>query len=272
MMHRHVLTAVALSTFAAGPVLADSDALFDALQLPEIIDVMRLEGLTYGTQVGEELIGDRLTPAWNTTVEMLYDPEPLKGTIKAEFSTALEGEDVTPMLAFFTTDPGRRFMGLEVSARRAMLDDAVDEASQDMLDEARSDKTERYQLVAEFVDTNDLIETNVISAMNANVAFYNGLSEGGAFGGVLTQDQILSDVYDQEPDIRTNTTDWIYRFLLMAYAPMEDADIQAYIDFSNTDAGQALNTALFAAFEDTLNDINHSLGFEAAQFMSTQDL
>lgn len=272
MMHRNVLTAVALSTFVAGPVWADSDALFDALQLPEIIDVMRLEGLSYGAQVGEELIGDRLTPVWGETVETIYELEPLKAIIKAEFSTALEGEDVTPMLAFFTSEPGRTLMGLEVSARRAMLDDAVDEASQDMLDLARSDETDRFQLIAEFVDANDLIETNVISAMNANVAFYNGLSEGGAFGGVLTQDQILSDVYDQETDIRSNTSDWIYRFLLMAYAPMEDADIQAYIDFSNTDAGRRLNTALFIAFEDTLNDISYSLGFEAARMLSTQDL
>ena len=63
-------------------------------------------------------------------------------------------------------------VSLEVSARRALLDEAVDVASKEAAVAAKKANTERFQLVDTFVQTNDLIETNVVGAMNSNVAFY----------------------------------------------------------------------------------------------------
>ena len=53
----------------------------------------------------------------------------------------------------------------------------------------------------------------------------------------------------QNIDIRQNTTEWVYSFLLLAYEPLEDADLETYIAFSETGAGQDLNAAMFAAFD-----------------------
>ena len=58
----------------------------------------------------------------------------------------------------------------------------------------------------------------------------------------------------------------------MAYAPASDADLEAMIAFSETDPGQALNAALFTAFDGVFNDISHRLGLVSAGFMTTEEL
>ena len=163
-------------------------------------------------------------------------------------------------------------VGLEVSARRALLDDAVEEASEDAAAIAAADGDPRLDLVAEFVEVNNLVETNVAGSLNSNLAFYEGLVAGRAFGGALTEEQILTDVWSQEADIRENTTEWLYSFLFMAYAPLEDADLDAYIAFSQTEAGEQINRAMFESFDALFTGISRSLGRAAAAEMTTQEL
>jgi hypothetical protein len=271
-------TALVATTFSAAFVFAnpaaadDADALFDALGLPDIIDVMRQEGIAYGAQIGSDLFPNRVTPAWAATVATIYDGEVMHDTVRAEFNAVIEGADVASMLAFFQSEPGQSIIELEVSARRALLDDAVDVASKEAAKIAQTDNTVRFQLIEDFAAGNDLLETNVADAMSANMAFYMGLTDGGAFDDALTEDQILADVWDQEPDIRANTSDWVYSFLLLAYDPLSDEDIAAYTAFSNTDAGAALNAALFSSFDDMFDGISFALGREAARTMASQDL
>lgn len=262
---------VAFSTPAAATP-AQAEILFDTLGLPDIIDIMREEGITYGAQIGTDMFPDQATSAWAATVETIYDPDAMQNGVKSAFVAALDGQNVTPMIDFFTSEPGRTLVALEVSARRALLDDAVDSASKDVAAIARDDNTTRFQLVEKFVKTNDLIETNVVGGMNSNVAFYTGLMAGGAFDGVLTQDQILADVWDQEADIRDSTSQWVYGFLMLAYDPVSDADLQTYTAFSGSPVGAALNVALFDAFDGMFDTISFALGREAARVMAGKDL
>ena len=122
------------------------------------------------------------------------------------------------------------------------------------------------------MQTNDLIEINVAGAMNSNVAFYMGLMAGGALDEALTQDQILNDVWDHAADIRANTSEWFYGFLLLAYDPVSAADLKAYTEFSAIDTGVALNGVLFAAFDDMFDVISFAPGREATRVMAGQDL
>ena len=152
------------------------------------------------------------------------------------------------------------------------MDDTVDQASKDVATVAKFNNTERFQLVDVFVQTNDLIEINVAGAMNSNVAFYMGLMAGGALDEALTQDQILNDVWDHAADIRANTSEWFYGFLLLAYDPVRGADLETYTAFSASDTGVALIGALFAAFDDMFDSKSFALGREAARVMAGQDL
>jgi len=279
MTYRFAASFVCMLLLASpvAPVLAQEntlgpDDLYAAMRLDEIVAVMRDEGLAYGDDIAADLFGGAAPPEWGKLIAAIYDEDRMKAEVQTALSEALDGVDVEPMVAFFETEPGRTFIALEISARQAMLDEAVEEAAKEAAAVAMADETPRFQLVTRYVDANDLIDTNVVSAMNSNVAYYMGLLQGGAMAGDVTEDQIISDVWGQEPEIRANTTEWVYTFLLMAYDPVPDADIEAYVAFSETPAGQALNRAVFQAFDGMFSDISNALGQASAQFLVTQEL
>jgi hypothetical protein len=87
-----------------------------------------------------------------------------------------------------------------------------------------------------------------------------------------TEDQLLSDLWAQEPGIRADTVEWIYTFLLLAYSPASDADLEAYIAFSETQSGRQVNHGLFTAFDQVFVAISHALGLAAARQMQTEQL
>ena len=68
------------------------------------------------------------------------------------------------------------------------------------------------------------------------------------------------------------TEDWLFPFLALSYAPLSDAELQGYIDFSRTAAGKKMNTALFAAFDAVFVQISRDLGRAVAQQMTGDDI
>ena len=68
------------------------------------------------------------------------------------------------------------------------------------------------------------------------------------------------------------TGGWLLTFLGLAYQPLSDADLDAYIAFSETPAGQVLNRAQFAAFDALFAEVSHRLGVAAAGHLAGEDL
>lgn len=251
---------------------SDAAAVFDALRLGEIVEVMRSEGLSYADEIAEAMIPGAPSPDWGKTVDRIYDAERMRAVVLADFENSLDPGLTGEILDFFRSEPGPTIVSLEVEARAAMLDDAVEAASNEVAAEAMTDETDRYRLLSRFVEANDLIETNVVGALNSNFAFYEALAAAGAMPAEMTQDQLLALVWSQEEDIRASTTEWVFSYLLLAYQPLADADVEAYIAFSETPAGRALNRALFEGFDELFVDISRSLGTATALEMSGQAL
>lgn len=271
-MLRMMITVCAV--LSAVPAMAERriDALAQALQIRGVVEVMRIEGLEYGQEIATEMFGARGGSAWDQVIDKIYDADHLEEVVLGRLEAELSGTDLAPLEAFFTSDRGRMFTELEISARRAMLDEDLEQAAKDAATLAAEDDTARYQLLERFSDANDLVETNVVGALNASYAFYTGLADGGAFEEQLTQEQIITDVWGQEESIRDETEEWVLSFLGLAYQPLEDADLEAYIVLSGTGAGKALNRALFAAFDEMYVGVSRGLGLGAAQFLSGEDL
>ena len=260
-----------LIALLAAPLRADPvHDLYEALGLPRVIEVMQAEGIEYGDQIAADMFAGRSAEDWEATVRLIYDDQAMKLAVINGMRAELEGKDVPAMLAFFEAEPGRSIVALEVAGREALLDSAVEESAKSALAEAEG--SERLDLVRAYIAANDLVDSNVVGALNANYAFYGGLVDGGAFDFILTDEQILTEVWASEPDIRASTTEWVESFLLMAYAPLPDADLEAYIAFSESALGQDLNTALFAAFDPMFNDISRALGLGAARYMAGEEL
>ncbi len=249
-----------------------ADQLLEALGMPEMIEIMREEGLAYGETLAVDMLPGGPSEQWDMAVSAIYDTQTMYEEVRGAFAEAIAGDDIDAMLAFFTSQPGEKIVDLEVSARRALLDDAVEEASKESAAIAMMDETARYLMVKEFVEVNDLIEANVVGSLNSSYAFYTGLIDGGAMPAGVTAETALQDVWAQEPDVRSDTTEWVYSFLLMAYQPLSDAELEAYIAFSKTEAGQDMSDALFAAFDGMFEDISRGLGLASSRFMISQEL
>ncbi len=273
---RRTLFAAVVAAGLAGPLGAEPASsardLYEALALPELLSIMREEGIGYGSELEADLFPGAGRAAWAETVERIYDLARMEAAILGGLETGLPPEAAEAALAYFTTEQGRRIVGLEIAARRALLDDAVEEAAREGWMTLEMEDGPRWQLLTRFAEVNDLIESNVAGAMTSNYAFYLGLMEGSAFGSDLSEGEIVSDVWSQEDAIREDTVDWVYSFIGLAYQPLSDAELEAYIVFAATPEGQALNRTLFESFNAMFAEISRDLGRSAARFISGRDL
>jgi hypothetical protein len=249
-------------------------ALSDILQIGEVIEVMRLEGLDYGRQMESELFPGMGGADWRRIVALIYDTETMRRRFDARLAEELgaETEAIAATTAFFDTDLGRRILQLEVEARRSLLDSAVEDAARLRVEDMEAKGDARLEMLRSFAEANDLIESNVLGALNANLAFFQGMAEVGGLAEELTEDQMLRDVWAQEEDIRAETESWLYPYLALSYGPLEDAELAEYLAFSQTAAGQRLNVALFSAFDAVFTAISRDLGRAAARQMMGKDI
>ena len=272
------LAAVPLTKAHAQAALPGDDtdmaAFSRSLMIGDLLEVMRAEGIAQSTELSDSLFPGENVAGWATLVSMIYDT----AKMQARFDTALAkavGDDAATLAAaqvFFASDLGQRIMTSEINARRTLLDKTAEATAKDRWADMVADKAARAQQILRFGGVNDLIESNVMGGLNANLAFYRGLSGAGGFGDPMPEDQMLAEVWGQEPDIRKDTTDWLYPFLALAYQPLTDAEFESYIAFSATDAGQKINAAIFEAFDAVMTRISSDLGQAAGRLMESEDI
>ena len=168
-------------------------------------------------------------------------------------------------------DLGQEVVELELSAREAFLDTEFEEAATDLMIDLSIAGDARILWIKEFSLKNQLVEENVVGALNSNLAFFQGLSTGGEDMGLSDQD-MLRDVWAQEEDIRRSTEDWLYSYLMTAYHTLDDEELDAYLEMTQTAEGRALTRALFAGFDSVFVSISHDLGAAAARYLASEEL
>jgi hypothetical protein len=254
-------------------VSQDIRAIFDALLLPEVIDVMEREGRAHGEDVASSIFGARPVPKdWTDMVAAIYDPAHMESEVLASLSEDLAGEDTAAIRAFLEGEPGRSMTTLELAAREAMMDEEVEQEAKEAAAVAIFENSPRLDLLRRYAEANDLVDMNVAGTMNTNFAYLGGLMDGGALTDSMTESDVLADIWTQEPQIRADTEEWVYSFLLKAYEPASDSDIEALIAFSETEPGQVLNRAVFEAFDERFKEISRSLGLAAARYMTSDEI
>ncbi|QFT92879.1 hypothetical protein FIU86_08490 [Roseovarius sp. THAF9] len=264
------LSAVLLAPAAATAQDDDRERLIELMRIDDTVEVMRKEGLRYGAEIGAEMLPDLPKDDWERTVSRIYDAEKMEAVITQGFETALEGEELGTLVEFFDSGLGEEIIGLEISAREAFLDEETEIAAMDAFEMARGDETELYQQVETIIADSDLVEYNVMGAMNANLMFYRGLADGGAID--LGESDMLADVWAQESDIRAESEAWLGSFLMMAYRPLEAEELEAYAALYRTPEGRILNTAVFNAYDRMYDEISYLLGQAVAEHMRSQEL
>ena len=265
------IAAATVALAAALPAAAATvEDLAGTLRLPEVAAILRDEGFDYARSIETDLLGGPGGALWQRRVAELYDPARLEAGLQAAMAATMSPDEIAAAIAFFGTDRGQAILGHENAARRAMSDDAVEEAARARVEELDAADDAHLARVRDFVEANDLLERNVAGALSSNYQFLRGFADGG--GANMSDADIVSDVWGQEAEVREDTEGWLLAFLVMAYAPLPQDDLEAYTAFSQTPAGRALNAALFAGFETLYRDISYALGLMAGQGMQGSDL
>ncbi|MAQ46583.1 MAG: hypothetical protein CL812_12120 [Confluentimicrobium sp.] len=248
------------------------EGLYAGLGMDRLLGIMREEGLSYGDELENEMFPGRGGERWETVVDQIYDTDRMGQIVRRQLAETLAETDLAPLEEFFGSDLGQRIVGLEIAARDALLDPGTEEAARDKLAMMQDDAHSRLDVLGRFAEANELVETNVVGALNSNFAFYQGLADGGAFEVEMDEDEMIREVWQREPDIRIETEIWVFSYLNLAYQPLTDEEIDSYTTLSLTSEGQALNRALFAAFDELFLTISGELGLAAAQFVGGQDI
>ncbi len=261
--------AAAIPLGALAQTAIAADRIFETLRIGELLEVMAEESRRQGADIDASMLQGRGGAGWARIVEVIHDPDAWEPQLRDAVGTGLEPEEAEGVIAFFSSPQGARIVELELSARRAMLEDGVEEASLARVGELEKEGAPFIGQITRFVEVNGLIDSNVAGALNANIAFLDGLGEGMGTPG--TGDP-LAEVIAQEPEIRATTGDWVYSFVSLAYSPLAPGDLDAYIAFSESGAGQAFNAALFSAFDRMFIETSYAVGKALGGMMSSEDL
>lgn len=245
--------------------------LYNALQLDAYVQISQSEGLADVDVLSQDMLGRPPSARLNDQMSAVYDFDRMKNAVMAGLDS-LSPDQIAQSLLFFESEIGTRIVDLELSARKAISDDAIEAAARESWRATKADTTSNSLLehIADITTSTDLVNSNVSGALNSNLRFYQGMASRDGLD--LPEDQILTLVWAQEPDIRNDTTEWLGAYMLMAYAPLDLADVEIYAELWRTETGGALNAAIFAGFNKMYNEISYATGQVIALNMAGQDL
>ena len=248
----------------------DAAALARVLRVDELAQALHAEGLQHGQSLDADMLEGRGGAHWAQQVDRLYGTGRIAAAIRLTLAEGLAPVHLADCIAFFDSPLGQEILSLELAARVSMRDPQVEAAARAVYDGLKVREDARLAAVARFVAVNDLVERNVAGTMSASFQFYRGLAEGDMLG--LDEAGILEEVWGEEAQTREETESWLYSYLLMAYQSLTPEEMQAYIGFSETPAGQALNAALFEGFDVLYQRISYELGLRLAAAMKASDI
>lgn len=247
-------------------------AMLEAVGTYDILEVMSAEGLAQGTMMEDNMFPGRGGDAWLAVVSRIHATDTMIERFEAAWPVArMSDADVAEVTAFAQSETGVRVFEGELQARRAFLDPAFEEAAGERFRRLAADNDPRIDLLTRFNTVNDLVERNVMGALNGNFAFYRGLADGGAFEVDVQEELMLAEVWGQEAEMRAELIEWLYSYQTAAYSRLSNAEIEAYVALGETDAGQALNAALFEGFNVLFDKMNYELGRAAGIFIRGED-
>lgn len=249
---------------------ARMSVLTDVMRLAEVTRILSTEGIEYARDLNDEMLGGQGGVGWEAQVRAIYDPDRMAEAVRTELESALQGEMLEQVIAFYASDLGGRIVSLENSARVAMQDADIEEAARARHAQLDGTDDARFDLISRYIDAGDMISRNVTSAMNSNLYFLRGLVDGKAME--MNEEDMLADVSGDMEEIRQDTISWLFGYLLLAYHPLDQGELERYIDFARTEAGVALNRALFDGFGKAYDDISYALGRAVALNMAAQDI
>ncbi|MCQ0969727.1 DUF2059 domain-containing protein [Paracoccus sp. TK19116] len=243
------------------------DRMWQVLRLDEMMPILRDEALVQADEMAATMFERGGLGGWNEAIGRIHRPERLSALLRDAMLRGLEGRDpseIAGALGFYESPLGQRFVALETSARLALLEDGAEDDAKAALARAVARDAPRMAQIRRLLDEADLVEPNVAGALNAAYAFSRGFSDGGGYPMPMSDAQLLEDVIAQEPSMRADTIEWLSAYLLFAYSPLSDEELDRYIEWASSDEGQTLSALMFSAFDTMFVEAARDMGLAAA--------
>lgn len=266
-----LLIALVSWTFWLTAALADQQrvaGLFDALNMADIISIMHDEGKRDAADTIEIYTGQMVDDGLNARIDAIFDTAEMQIVLINKTSEKMSDAHIAEATEFLNSDVGARANTLETTARRAISDDAIEEYALSQFNDASD--LGRYTQFRDIIVALDLIDQNTYGAMGAQYVFMMELGKTNQMA--LTDADINELLRAGEAELRDGIRAWLYGFFNMAYAPLSDEDLATYIQFQQSEAGKALNSALFAGFNELSVRHAQKMGIMIAELMQVQDL
>ena len=279
---RRGLATVALAPVALTPVAvvlcwgaaahADAARVLDLLQTDRLFTILQGEGVSYGNDLAQDMLGQPADASWGAIVRAIHDPAKLLPEYRERFAASLDPAQSEAIETWLSSDLGRRSVDLELTAREAMLTPEVEDKAIEAAARASDAHDPALAAVRRVIAAGDTIDTGVASAMNANLAFYRAMSEAGAFPQKLSDEVMIADVAAEEEAFRQDITSWTEGWLLFAYRPLSARDMKDLAVFAASPAGRALSRAQTVAFDAIYAETSAELGRALARRVRASDL
>ncbi|MBM3605308.1 MAG: hypothetical protein FJX25_11290 [Alphaproteobacteria bacterium] len=249
--------------------------LWQALDLGAMMPILQEEAVREAVKMEAEGLIQGGGRPWPEVVAQVHQPDRLAALFQAAVLVAQDRVDAALLdqgLNFYEQGPGRRLVALETSARRAMLEEEVEADAIAAFARAEAEGHPRAVQIQRLIEEADLVSPNVAGGLNALVAFSRGFAQGGGFDMPLTEEQLMADTWAQQEQIEADAQEWLQAFLMLAYAPLSDGEMEDYIAYATSPAGQALALVLYAAFDQVFEQASFDTGLAAALRMQGRQL
>ncbi len=238
---------------------ADDDYLLSLVRIDEMVDVVREEGLSEYQGMPFDFFGGDFGNIWTDGLDRVFNEIELTNSIEQDFLNVIGETPRADIVSFLESDAWQVAVDYELKGRIAMLDPGVSDAAMTAYWNSFEKNTRRIQDITDLIETGDLINSNVVGAMNSMYEFNLGMiSEGLDLG--MSEDDILVQIWSEEDSLRFDISEWIYSFLLLAYDPLETDLLQEQIEFFKTSEGKRFNRALIESFDRAYSRISFELG------------
>ena len=264
---RNFLIISLCASYGKADVISD---LYDALHMDRINEIIRLEGIQDAEGTGEAYLPPNSVDRFVAQAKSVYQLEAMERDFKRLLTQNLSIPDANKILLFYQKPLGKVASELEVSARIAISDAHIEEMAKIKLKEAVKSKNKRLDEIESVIKTLELVEQNLIGAYAAQFAFMYELSKLGVIE--LSKQEMIDLITNDEEKLKSEILEWLMAFSHMAYAPMSDKEFSDYSDFSKSELGIALNTALYSVYNEMAKDQSQRLASILGEFMKSEDL
>jgi hypothetical protein len=251
------------------------DRIWTVLQLEQLMPLLRDEALAEAPEMAQSMFPRGGTGNWTEQVAAIHEPASLRAAFREGIGAELREEQlsrVNAALDFYQTELGQRLVTLETTTRQALLDSGTEEAARETFARAIADGDPRAQQINRFIHEADLIGPNVSGGLNAAIAFSEGFAAGDGFDMPMSRDEMIADAWAQEADIAAETLTWMQAYLMLAYSPLSDDELESYIRFSTSPEGVALAAVMFRGFDRIFVETSRALGLAAARQLQGREL